>query len=246
VGTLRGFDDYVNMVLEEVTEYDTAATAVAANGGKAVATKLDSILLNGAFVSLLVPGRCVLRCATASYELRAARGTFFAGHLARPARYAPHVQLAGGCRGQLRGSQARCISCRAQQVGVHMCTCGRVSVCVCVCDCVQQLCCHALNVYSLTHSYATRIATTFHARMFTLSYAEATAAAAERVKAANSGSAPSGGGAALSRNALSALSKSDSTAVGAARAPAGPCESAYAWRLASTAASNSSDFSFAR
>ncbi|KAJ3263751.1 RNA-binding protein lsm5 [Chytriomyces hyalinus] len=39
-GTLLGFDDYVNMVLEDVTEYETTSE------GK-VATKLDQILLNG-------------------------------------------------------------------------------------------------------------------------------------------------------------------------------------------------------
>ena len=49
VGTLRGFDDYVNMVLEDVTEYEITAE------GKRV-TKLDQILLNGNNVALLVPG----------------------------------------------------------------------------------------------------------------------------------------------------------------------------------------------
>eukprot|EP00466_Bigelowiella_natans_P000034 jgi/Bigna1/125327/aug1.1_g35 len=48
-GTLRGFDAYVNMVLDDVTEYDFAEE------GKKV-TKLDSILLNGNNVSLMVPG----------------------------------------------------------------------------------------------------------------------------------------------------------------------------------------------
>ena len=49
VGILRGFDDYVNMVLEDVTEY-----TVTPNGKKI--QKLDSILLNGKNVCLLVPG----------------------------------------------------------------------------------------------------------------------------------------------------------------------------------------------
>ena len=49
VGTLRGFDDYVNMVLEDVTEYEMTPE------GKRV-TKLDQILLNGNNVALLVPG----------------------------------------------------------------------------------------------------------------------------------------------------------------------------------------------
>ena len=54
VGTLRGFDDFVNMVLEDVTEYEVAAD------GTKVTTKLDQILLNGNYVAMLVPGRYVL------------------------------------------------------------------------------------------------------------------------------------------------------------------------------------------
>ena len=49
VGTLRGFDEYVNMVLEDVTQYDITPT------GKKE-TKLDQILLNGNNVCLMVPG----------------------------------------------------------------------------------------------------------------------------------------------------------------------------------------------
>ncbi|KAM3414542.1 U6 snRNA-associated Sm-like protein LSm5 [Cercospora zeina] len=45
-GTLMGFDDFVNMVLEDVTEYDYA-------GGH---TKLKKILLNGNNVAMLIPG----------------------------------------------------------------------------------------------------------------------------------------------------------------------------------------------
>uniref|UniRef100_A0A2K5YVW5 U6 snRNA-associated Sm-like protein LSm5 n=1 Tax=Mandrillus leucophaeus TaxID=9568 RepID=A0A2K5YVW5_MANLE len=41
VGTLLGFDDFVNMVLEDVTER---------------ITKLDQILLNGYNITMLVPG----------------------------------------------------------------------------------------------------------------------------------------------------------------------------------------------
>ena len=40
VGTLKGYDDYVNMVMEDVTEYTVTSD------GKQV-TKLESILLNG-------------------------------------------------------------------------------------------------------------------------------------------------------------------------------------------------------
>ena len=46
VGTLRGFDDYVNMVLDDVTEYETTQE------GRRV-TKLDHILLNGNNVALV-------------------------------------------------------------------------------------------------------------------------------------------------------------------------------------------------
>lgn len=49
VGTLRGFDDYVNMVLEDVTEYEMTAE------GKRT-TQIDQVLLNGNNVVLLVPG----------------------------------------------------------------------------------------------------------------------------------------------------------------------------------------------
>lgn len=49
VGTLRGFDVYVNMVLEDVTEYENTPE------GSRV-TKLDRILLNGNNIAILVPG----------------------------------------------------------------------------------------------------------------------------------------------------------------------------------------------
>eukprot|EP00854_Cymbomonas_tetramitiformis_P012582 gene12582-14866_t len=49
VGTLRGFDVYVNMVLEDVTEYEDTPE------GRRV-TKLDQILLNGNNIAVLVPG----------------------------------------------------------------------------------------------------------------------------------------------------------------------------------------------
>merc|ERR1711966_569532 len=49
VGTLRGFDAYVNMVLEEVIEYEITPE------GKRE-TKLDTILLNGNSVAVMVPG----------------------------------------------------------------------------------------------------------------------------------------------------------------------------------------------
>jgi U6 snRNA-associated Sm-like protein LSm5 len=68
VGTLRGFDDYVNIVLDDVTEIDHgssssgAGAGAAATGAAAAAaagprkTKLESILLNGNNIAMLVPG----------------------------------------------------------------------------------------------------------------------------------------------------------------------------------------------
>jgi U6 snRNA-associated Sm-like protein LSm5 len=49
VGTLLGFDDFVNMVLEDVTEFEITME------GRRV-TKLDQILLNGNNITMLVPG----------------------------------------------------------------------------------------------------------------------------------------------------------------------------------------------
>ncbi|KAL1865126.1 RNA-binding protein lsm5 [Paecilomyces lecythidis] len=45
-GTLLGFDDYVNMVLEDVTEFDYTGAQI----------KLPKILLNGNNVCMLIPG----------------------------------------------------------------------------------------------------------------------------------------------------------------------------------------------
>ncbi|XP_074661827.1 U6 snRNA-associated Sm-like protein LSm5 [Tubulanus polymorphus] len=48
-GILLGFDDYVNMVLEDVTEFESTPE------GRLI-TKLDQILLNGNNITMLVPG----------------------------------------------------------------------------------------------------------------------------------------------------------------------------------------------
>ncbi|KAK0626553.1 hypothetical protein B0T14DRAFT_562447 [Immersiella caudata] len=45
-GTLVGFDDYVNMVLEDVIEFDYSGDH----------TKLKKILLNGNNICMLIPG----------------------------------------------------------------------------------------------------------------------------------------------------------------------------------------------
>ncbi|CDR47699.1 CYFA0S36e00562g1_1 [Cyberlindnera fabianii] len=44
-GTLVGFDDFVNMVLEDVTEYD-----------EGVKTERKKILLSGNHITMIVPG----------------------------------------------------------------------------------------------------------------------------------------------------------------------------------------------
>ena len=49
VGTFLGFDDFVNVVLENVTEFENTPE------GRRV-TKLDQILLNGNNITMLVPG----------------------------------------------------------------------------------------------------------------------------------------------------------------------------------------------
>jgi len=49
VGTLLGFDDYVNMVLENVTEYETTP-----EGRRK--TSLGQTLLNGNNICMLIPG----------------------------------------------------------------------------------------------------------------------------------------------------------------------------------------------
>ena len=50
VGVLRGFDDFVNMVLEDVTEYEILPT------GERKETSVSQILLNGNNVCIMVPG----------------------------------------------------------------------------------------------------------------------------------------------------------------------------------------------
>ena len=62
VGTLKGFDDFVNMVLEDVTEFESTPE------GKRV-TKLDQILLNGNNITMVSPTLLVL-CANNLCQLR--------------------------------------------------------------------------------------------------------------------------------------------------------------------------------
>ncbi|KAF7840434.1 sm-like protein LSM5 [Senna tora] len=56
VGTLKGFDVYVNMVLEDVTEYSSLVDECEITAEGRRITKLDQILLNGNNIAILVPG----------------------------------------------------------------------------------------------------------------------------------------------------------------------------------------------
>lgn len=49
IGTLRGFDDFFNMVLDDVVEFEFIE-------GVKKQVKAESILLNGAKIAILVPG----------------------------------------------------------------------------------------------------------------------------------------------------------------------------------------------
>ena len=49
VGTLRGFDLFVNMVLEDVEEFENSSAGV-------TVTHMEQILLNGNNIAVLVPG----------------------------------------------------------------------------------------------------------------------------------------------------------------------------------------------
>ena len=51
-GTLRGFDEYLNIVLDDVKEYQFAGTG----GKRLMLNSLESILLNGAHVCMMIPG----------------------------------------------------------------------------------------------------------------------------------------------------------------------------------------------
>lgn len=50
VGTLMGFDEYINMVLEDVVEFETAPD------GTLTETNIEQILLNGNNICMMVPG----------------------------------------------------------------------------------------------------------------------------------------------------------------------------------------------
>ncbi|XP_049848147.1 U6 snRNA-associated Sm-like protein LSm5 [Schistocerca gregaria] len=49
LGTLMGFDEFINLILEDVIEFDVAAD------GTVVQNRIPSILLNGTHISMIVP-----------------------------------------------------------------------------------------------------------------------------------------------------------------------------------------------
>ena len=51
-GTLRGFDEYLNMILDEVKEFRYAG----AGDTRVLVSEHSCMLLNGAHISLMVPG----------------------------------------------------------------------------------------------------------------------------------------------------------------------------------------------
>lgn len=60
-GTLRGFDEYVNMVLDDVQEYGFRAEGEGSAEGdgrlrRVLVNRLETILLSGNNVAMLVPG----------------------------------------------------------------------------------------------------------------------------------------------------------------------------------------------
>jgi U6 snRNA-associated Sm-like protein LSm5 len=68
VGTLRGFDEFVNMVLEDVTEYEDTPDGI-------IKHLRDRILLNGNNVCMLVPGADGPEKAEVTDTVRASSGT---------------------------------------------------------------------------------------------------------------------------------------------------------------------------
>ena len=60
-GTLRGFDEYLNMILDDVKEFKLEITTDPEQTGKSkeartLVCKVNSMLLNGAHVCMMVPG----------------------------------------------------------------------------------------------------------------------------------------------------------------------------------------------
>lgn len=52
LGTLRGFDEYLNIVIDDVREYENAGIG----NKKLLLNKVDSMLLNGSHVCMMIPG----------------------------------------------------------------------------------------------------------------------------------------------------------------------------------------------
>lgn len=69
VGTLQGFDDFVNMLLDDVTEYESTPE------GRRI-TRLDQILLNGNNITMVNIQTCQIlfqKCINLSIDIFPAR-----------------------------------------------------------------------------------------------------------------------------------------------------------------------------
>ncbi len=51
-GKMRGFDEYTNLIMDDVKEYKYAG----AGGKRTLVAELESMLLNGSHICMLVPG----------------------------------------------------------------------------------------------------------------------------------------------------------------------------------------------
>lgn len=51
-GTLRGFDEFLNMLLDDVKEYRYAGSP----SKRELVSQIDTMLLNGAHICLMIPG----------------------------------------------------------------------------------------------------------------------------------------------------------------------------------------------
>lgn len=51
-GTLRGFDEFMNIVMDDIKEYQFAGIG----GKRMLVAEMESMLLNGSHISMLIPG----------------------------------------------------------------------------------------------------------------------------------------------------------------------------------------------
>eukprot|EP00347_Sterkiella_histriomuscorum_P023679 403333765 len=58
-GTLRGFDGYFNLILDDVKEYQDAG----AGGKRLLVNQVESMLLNGSHICMMIPGDTTVQAA---------------------------------------------------------------------------------------------------------------------------------------------------------------------------------------